>query len=363
MSTILIAPDSFKGSATSIEVAAAIAQGWRSERPIDRVIEIPFADGGEGTLLAIEYAQPTAIRNYCPEISPGAYWLLLADATAVVELAQVSGLTLLDKLDPLGAHTFVFGQLLANAAKDSRVKRMYCALGGSASTDGGVGALMALGYIFLDKHGIAIGLGGAEIARISEIDKSNSIAPPIGGVVLLVDVQSPLLGINGAAAVFAPQKGASPLDVQLLESALLHFAECANYPDNPGSGAAGGTAYGLNAYWGARIESGATKIAELCGLNSLISDADLIITGEGRLDSQSLQGKVVGYIMQCAELAGVPIAYCVGSIDGEFPTPSLGGVSLTDFSGGAKESIENPQKYLFEAGVQLAHFIEDFQLC
>ena len=357
MSTILIAPDSFKGSATSIEVAAAIAQGWRTVRPDDEVIEIPFADGGEGTVLAIEYAQPTAIRIYCPEISPDAYWLLLDDATAVVELAQVSGLTLSDTLDPLGAHTYAFGQLLANATKDSRVERIYCALGGSASTDGGVGALMALGTIFLDELGNSIGLGGAELARISSIDSSNSVAPPKGGVFLLVDVQSALLGVNGASSVFAPQKGASSGEVQVLESALQRFANCVGHPDSPGSGAAGGTAYGLSSLWGAHIESGAAKMAELCGLNSYIHGAELIITGEGRLDSQSFQGKVVGHITQFAQLAEVPIAYCVGSIEGAFPKPSLGGISLAELASSAKESIENPHKYLFEAGVQLARFI------
>jgi glycerate kinase len=144
MSQILIAPDSFKGSATSIDVARAIAQGWKSLRPDDEVIQIPFADGGEGTLLAVEYARPLSQRIYCPAVSPDAYWLLLDGSTALVELAQTSGLTLLPTLDPMGAHTFAFGQVLAMAAQDPRVERIYCALGGSASTDAGVGALMAL---------------------------------------------------------------------------------------------------------------------------------------------------------------------------------------------------------------------------
>ena len=130
MSRIVIAPDSFKGSATSIEVATSIATGWKSVKLNDEVIQIPFADGGEGTLLAIEYGRPDAQRMYCPEVSPDAYWLLLDGSTAIVELAQVSGLTLLPILDPLGAHTFAFGQVLSDAARDARVERIYCALGG-----------------------------------------------------------------------------------------------------------------------------------------------------------------------------------------------------------------------------------------
>ena len=357
MGRIVIAPDSFKGSATSIEVAGAIAKGWKSVRPNDEVVQIPLADGGEGTLLAIEYGRPDAQRMYCPEVSPDAYWLLLDGSTAVVELAQVSGLTLLPVLDPLGAHTFAFGQVLSHAAHDSRVERMYCALGGSASTDAGVGALMALGINFFDALGISIGLGGGQLSRIESISGSNSIRPPEGGVILLVDVQSPLLGVEGAAAIFAPQKGATQEHVVQLENALTHFAEIANTPDLAGGGAAGGTAFGLCAFWGATIESGATKIAEFADFDAAMIGADLVITGEGRLDSQSFKGKIVGNISDCATLARVPTAFCVGSVEGDFPSSSLGGVSLTEITGSTVLAMQNPEKYLFEAGVQLAQFI------
>lgn len=357
MSKVVIAPDSFKGSATSNEVAAAIAQGWKSLRPGDELIQIPFADGGEGTLLALEKAQPGAQRIYCPDISPNAYWLLLDDATAVVELAQVSGITHLAKLNPMGAHTFSFGQLLADAAKHPHVERIFAALGGSASTDAGVGALMALGFEFLDSAGLAVGLGGAEISRIATIISAKAIAPPRDGVTVLVDVQSPLVGINGAATVFAPQKGATPAQVVELDEALSHFVGVSGYTDSAGSGAAGGTAFGLCALWGATINSGAEIIAELSGLNSAIIGADLIITGEGRLDSQSFAGKVVGYISALALTSGIPIAYCVGSIEGGFPSSSRGGVSLSQLAGSAEQAMRNTEKYLIEAGVQLAHFI------
>ena len=357
MSRILIAPDSFKGSATSIEVARAIAKGWQSVRPDDELIQIPFADGGEGTLLAIECARPNAQRIYCPEISPDAYWLLLDESTAVVELAQTSGLTLLSELDPMGAHTFAFGQVLAKAAQDSRVRRIYCALGGSASTDAGVGALMALGFDFLDSHGVSVGLGGQALRKIESISTSRAIVPPRGGVVLLVDVQSPLLGVKGAASVFAPQKGATQEQVSELENGLQHFASLTGQSDSPGSGAAGGSAFGLSTLWGATIENGAAKIADLCGIESALIGTDLVITGEGRLDSQSFQGKVVGHMIERATAAHVPIAYCVGSLEGDFPSPFVGGVSLTVIAGNSELAIKNPGRYLFEAGVQLTNLL------
>ena len=357
MASILIAPDSFKGSATSIEVAKAIATGWMTVRPSDEVVQLPFADGGEGTLLAIESARPDVVRNYCPEISPNAYWLLIDGSTAIVELAQVSGLDLLPTLDPLGAHTFAFGQVLAIAARDSRVNRIYCALGGSASTDAGVGALMALGVQFLDAHGESVKRGGGELAKIRNIEVTSLISPPLEGVTLLVDVDSPLLGVNGAVAMYSSQKGASNEQMIELENALRNFADITGYPDLAGLGAAGGTAFGLCALWGAQVKSGAKMIAQLCGVQAALEQADLVITGEGRLDQQSFQGKVVGYISQLAKATNVPIAYCVGSIEGSFPSIAVGGVSLTSIAGSSDLAMENPQRYLIEAGVKLASFL------
>jgi|Laugresbdmm110sn_1035088.scaffolds.fasta_scaffold03436_3 glycerate kinase len=357
MSRILIAPDSFKGSASSIEVANAIAKGWHSVRPHDELIQLPFADGGEGTLLAIESALPSSQRIYCTEVSPDAYWLLLEGSTAVVELAQTSGLALATVLDPMGAHTFKFGQVLASAAQDSRVERIFCALGGSASTDAGVGALTALGFEFLDSNGVSVGLGGESLIKIAKIISTNAIAPPPGGVVLLVDVRSPLLGDAGAASIFAPQKGATQEQVVELENALGHFASLTSKPDSPGSGSAGGSAFGLSALWNATIENGAAKLAEICGIDLALVGADLVITGEGRLDSQSFQGKVVGYMSAKAEAEQVSIAYCVGSNEGSFPSQSLGGVSLSVLAGSSALAMQYPEKYLIEAGVQLSKLL------
>ena len=351
MARIVIAPDSFKGSISSSDAAHAIAQGWLSIRPHDEVLEIPFADGGEGSLDAIEKSRPDSIR-----VSAGTgYWLYLPEGIAVVELAQVSGITLLETLDPMNAHTYELGIVLAHAAQDSRVTKIFVALGGSASTDGGVGALMALGYRFLDIDGKEIGKGGGELSRIVSIDSSNAIAAPAQGVVALVDVQSPLLGTNGAAATYAPQKGATPQQIIELEKGLSHLLSIVGRADSAGSGAAGGTSFGLRAMWGATFESGAETIARIISLRDAIAGADLVITGEGRLDEQSFVGKGVGYIRKLAQKNSVDIAYCVGARKVEFPDGSKG-VTLSELAS-SEESISHPENYLQKAGAELAtHF-------
>lgn len=348
MARIVIAPDSFKGSISSSDAAHAIAQGWLSVRPSDEVIEIPFADGGEGSLDAIEKSRPDSIRVQ----AGNGYWLYLPEGIAVVELAQVSGITLLASLDPMNAHTYELGVLLAYAAQDSRINKIFVALGGSASTDGGVGALMALGYRFLDKDGKEIGKGGGELLRIASIDTSNAIAAPAQGVVALVDVQSPLLGTNGAAATYAPQKGATPQQILELEKGLSHLLSIVGRADSAGSGAAGGTSFGLRAIWGATFESGAEAIARIVSLREAIAGADLVITGEGRLDVQSFVGKGVGYIREVALKNSVDIAYCVGARKVEFPDGSMG-LTLNELVN-SEDSISHPEIYLKKAGEKLA---------
>jgi glycerate kinase len=348
MARIVIAPDSFKGSISSSNAARAIAQGWLSIRPQDEVLEIPFADGGEGSLDAIEKSRLDSIRV---KVGNG-YWLYLPEGIAVVELAQVSGITLLETLDPMNAHTYELGIVLAHAAQDSRVTKIFVALGGSASTDGGVGALMALGYRFLDIDGKEIGKGGGELSRIVYIDSSNAIAAPAQGVVALVDVQSPLLGTNGAAATYAPQKGATPEQIVELKKGLSHLLSIVGRADSAGSGAAGGTSFGLRALWSATFESGAEAIARIVSLREAIAGADLVITGEGRLDEQSFVGKGVGYIRELAQKNSVDIAYCVGARKVDFPDGSKV-VTLNELVS-SDEAIFHPEIYLKKAGEKLA---------
>ncbi|MCU1412946.1 MAG: hypothetical protein JWN80_286, partial [Microbacteriaceae bacterium] len=261
--TIVVAPDSFKGSATAGEVARAIESGWRSVRPGDHVILRPMADGGEGTLDAFELAFPDARRMPVGN----AYYLQLPDGTAVVELANTSGLTLQKELDPMGATTRGFGVAIA-AALDRGADRLILGIGGSASTDGGMGALGAIG---------------------------DRAVPPRGAIVL-TDVTNPLFGPNGAAAIFGPQKGATPEQVDLLDRRLRELVRHDIDPLTPGAGAAGGTGYGMLA-WGAKLEPGSRAVAELIDLPHALVGADLLITGEGRFDSQSLGGKVISHLL------------------------------------------------------------------
>ena len=317
---ILIAPDSFKSSATAADVAHALAQGWKSVYPADDVVELPLADGGEGTLDALAAGRTDACWHEVEVTGPDsrpvvARWLRLGDGTAAVELAQSSGLPQMEQLDALGAHTRGLGEVIA-AALDTKPRRLLVGLGGSAGTDGGTGCLSALGARFTDADGQPIPLGGGGLGRLAHADLSALRPAPPDGVVCLTDVSAPLLGPAGAAAVFAPQKGATPAQVALLEQGLgrLHRV-LGGDAEATGAGAAGGTAYGLRAAWGASTASGADEIAAAVDLTSAVSAADLVITGEGRFDATSLTGKVVGNLVDLAAAAGTPLAIVAGQSD------------------------------------------------
>ena len=353
---VVLAPDSFKGTLDAPAVAAALAAGWRSVRRGDDLVEIPMADGGEGTLDALAAAVPAAVRRTVrvpgPDDRPvDAAVLLLPDGTAVVELAAASGILLLDPLRPLTAHTRGFGVAI-RAALEGGATALLLAIGGSASTDGGVGALRELGARFLDDHGDPVGDGGAGLLDLAAADLSALLPLPPGGVAVLTDVANPLLGPLGAAAVYAPQKGAGADDVRLLESGLVRLA--ALLPGDPataGSGAAGGTGFGLLA-WGARLVPGAPAVAAAAGLPLALASADLVVTGEGRFDGQSLQGKVPEAVRAAAITAGVPIALVAGAIDAP-PDGYVDAVSLTDLVGRAA-SFDDPAAALRSAGARLA---------
>ena len=309
---VLIAPDSFKGSAMSTEIAEWIAQGWRAVRPQDQIVLRPMADGGEGTLLAIESSLEDATRITQSVMGPdnrshNAFWLLTDDGVAIVELASICGMTQVansdpEGVDPVGAHTFGLGQVLYDISRDSDIGAVLVALGGSASTDGGTGALRALGFRFLKGSGEDIAIGASELTELVEIDATHAASPPPGALIYLVDVTNPLLGENGAARTFAPQKGASLDQVRLLEAGLANFHQVCAVPDSQGAGAAGGVAYGLSALWGGQMRSGARTVAAITKLPEQIESADVVITGEGNLDAQSFGGKVVGTVAEFVKL-------------------------------------------------------------
>src|SRR3954454_20400916 len=310
---VVVAPDSFKGTLGAAAAAEALAAGWRAERPDDEVLTLPRADGGEGTLEALGHDVPDSCWRSAAVSGPDgrpvqAAWLLLPDGTAVVEMARAAGLPLLERPDPLGATTRGLGQLLAAVVADPAVERVMLTLGGSATTDGGTGALAALGARFQDADGADLPPGGGALARLDRVDLSGLTPPPPGGVQCLVDVTAPLLGPLGAAGQFGPQKGASPALVAELDAALTRLADrLGGDRDAPGAGAAGGTAYGFAVCWGAEFVSGAAAVAAAAGLDEALAGAELVITGEGQFVAESLRGKVVGALVERAARAGVPV--------------------------------------------------------
>ena len=365
---VVVAPDSFKGSLTAIEASATIAREWRRVRPGDEVAVAPMADGGEGTIDAFELAHPDAVRHPIEVTGPDdrpvlTSWLELTAAaggdgpTAVIEFASTSGITLLDELRPLTAHSAGFGQAIA-AALTAGCRTLLLGIGGSGSTDGGQGALAALGARFLGVDGRSVGLGNAGLGAIERIDISALVRLPEGvEAIVLSDVRSPLLGDDGAVSVFGPQKGITAGLRSRAEHNLAHFARrlaevLPTDPLQPGAGAAGGTGFGLSA-WGAAIRPGSAVIADALGLARRIGAAELVITGEGRWDAQSLEGKVVGYVLELAASNGVPAALIAGDIQGP-TTPFARAASLSGLAGSADAALREPQRWLAAAAAQLA---------
>ena len=394
---VLIAPDSFKGSLGAASAAAALAEGWLSARPGDQVTRLPLADGGEGTLDVLAATVPGARWRRAKVTGPGgapviARWLELpaespgqqgrgngapaehvrgaaarsrglpplGAKTAVVELARASGLPLLARPDPMGAQTAGLGELLSRAL-DAGVGGILVGLGGSASTDGGTGALAALGARFLDAAGEPLPSGGGALADLAAVDLSGLRAAPGGGVTCLTDVTAPLLGARGAAAVFGPQKGADGAQIARLEAGLARLAEVlGGEPAAPGAGAAGGTGYGLAAAWGASLTPGAAELGRLAGLDRALAHADLVITGEGRFDETSLTGKTCGTVIAAAAAAGVPVAVVAGqasaTLTGPGGVPALARVvTLAGLAGGAAAAMAAPRRWLRRAGERLAN--------
>jgi glycerate 2-kinase len=314
---IVIAPDSFKGSLAADRAAAAIATGIERVRPDVTTVRRPVADGGEGTVAAALGAgyRPRTARVSGPGGRPVDATYAVDGTTAVLELATAAGLGQLADPAPLTATTRGVGELI-RAALDAGVRRIVLGIGGSATTDGGAGMLQALGVRLLDEDGQDVPPGGGGLLHLARMDAAG-LDRRLAGVDLVVasDVDNPLTGPAGAAAVFGPQKGASPDDVALLDAALTRYAAVLardggrHVADVPGAGGAGGTAAGAMAVLGARVVSGARLVCDLVGLDEAIAGADLVITGEGSLDEQTLRGKAPAEVAARARAAGVP---CVG---------------------------------------------------
>jgi glycerate kinase len=324
---IVIAPDSFKDSLSAQGVADAIALGLAEVWPDAQLIKCPMADGGEGTVESILAAcegqlRCTTVRGPLGVSVDAAWGWLPHNHTAIIEMAEASGLQLVapGKRNACISTTFGTGELI-RAALDAGAQRVILAIGGSATNDGGAGAMQALGVKLLDAQGQTLAPGGLALAQLAHIDLSE-IDPRLNEVQfdIAADVNNPLCGPHGASAIFGPQKGASPEQVQQLDAALGHFARlCAqalgkDVKDEPGSGAAGGLGFAAKAFLKAQFKAGVEVVAELVGLAEAVKGADLVITGEGRFDAQTLRGKTPFGVARIAREQGVPVIVIAGTL-------------------------------------------------
>ena len=324
---IIIAPDSFKDSLSAEGVAQAIASGLAQVWPDAQLIQCPMADGGEGTVDSVLAACNGQLSHQNVRGPLGAaveaHWGWLADSrTALIEMAEASGLQLVPpgQRDACKTSTYGTGELI-RAALDVGAERIILAIGGSATNDGGAGAMQALGVQLFDAEGQALPPGGLALSRLATIDLGQ-LDPRLAQVRfdIAADVNNPLCGPHGASAIFGPQKGANPEQVQELDAALGHFADhCASVlpkdvRDEPGSGAAGGLGFAAKAFLGAQFRAGVEVVAELVGLDEAVRGADLVITGEGRFDAQTLRGKTPFGVARIAQRHNVPVIVIAGTL-------------------------------------------------
>lgn len=362
---VLVCLDKFRGSATAAEASAAVALGIRRARAGLSVREIPVADGGEGTVDALVAAGYTRRRASVtgPAGAPVAADFAVRERTAVIEMAQAAGSHLLDRPRPLSATTFGVGELVL-AALDAGACSVVLAAGGSATTDGGAGMLAALGATMVTAAGRVPAPGGAGLAALVALDFS-TLDPRVATTdfVLASDVDSPLLGPSGAAAVFGPQKGATPDDVEVLERGLARFADLVSAAtghdrrDAPGAGAAGGFGFAALAVLGARRVRGIDFVIEQTGVIAALGSARLVVVGEGRLDEQTLQGKAPAGIAALAR-GRAPVVAVVGQTTLSPQQLRAAGISraytVLDRAGGdVPTAMSATRRLLTEIGVEL----------
>jgi glycerate kinase len=355
---VVVAPDKFAGTLSAAEAAEAIAQGWRAQRPDDDVVLVPMADGGAGTLDVVDTVVEGATRIPVEVVDARgrareASLLRLPDGRALVEAAEACGLAWLDRTerDPRRTTTYGVGQLL-RAAQVTDPTEIVIGLGGSATSDGGAGMALALGSRLLGADGNGLKVGGANLADLARIEYQPPDLPP---VIIASDVTNPLLGPDGAVAVFAPQKGATPSDLPVLERALARFAAVVErdlpggpWRDLPGAGAAGGLGFGLLAFCGARMTSGAEAVGSLVGLDDHLRDADVVIAGEGKLDDQTLAGKTPAFVAERARAFHGRVLAVAGQVAGD------GAALFDDVAVLGPEGLRRPVELAIQRGAELA---------
>ena len=361
MKKIVLIPDSFKGTLSSTQICEIISDEIKKHFSDCVIISIPVADGGEGSvdcfLSALGGEKITTIASG-PHLEQmkSSFGYLPESSTAVIEMASCAGLPLVEnQKDPLGTTTYGVGELLLEAANHGAIK-IILGLGGSCTTDGGCGAAAACGVKFYDKAGNNFIPTGGTLSQIEHIDISG-LDPAIKAVdiVAMCDIENPMYGPEGAAYIFAPQKGATENEVKLLNEGLIHLADvikqdlCADVATIPGAGAAGAMGAGMIAFFGAQLQMGIETMLDTVHFSEIVKDAGLVITGEGKLDSQSLRGKVVIGVAKRAQDAGIPVIALVGGAESDISDVYEKGVTAIfpinrlpeDFSISKEKSAEN----------------------
>lgn len=354
---IVVAPDSFKGTMSAVEVANIICETGKKEYQNLKFVSLPVGDGGEGTMECLIAACNGKKGSLMVEGPLGeqveAHYGILPDQTVIFEMAEASGLNLLrpEQYNPMKTSTYGTGQLLQYAMKQGLSKMILC-IGGSATNDGGMGALQALGIKFFDQYQQELRGCGENLIKIESIDRSDFVMNNVDfQLTILCDVVNPFTGENGATMIYGPQKGATSAMVQELEAGMIHFQKLlsnmvgGDYLILPGTGAAGGLGGALQVFCKGTLTSGIDAVLEQTGFEQLIQDADAVITGEGKVDHQTLNGKVVYGVLKRCKAQNVPV-YVLAGTAGEGASRLLEeGVAAMEFCSNSTFTIEKSLKY------------------
>lgn len=376
---IVIAPDSYKESLSALEVATAIERGFREIFPSAHYVKLPVADGGEGTVEAMVAATQGRIVHV-PVTGPlgerveGFFGISGDEQSAFIEMAAASGLELVvpSQRNPLKTTSWGTGELIHHAL-DAGVKHIIIGIGGSATNDGGAGMVQALGAKLLDANAQPIGQGGSELARLAHIDLSGLDTRLAGcRIEVACDVTNPLTGEEGASAVFGPQKGATPEMIATLDNALAHYAHViardldTHVLDLAGGGAAGGMGAALYAFCGAQLRQGIEIVTDALHLDEQVADADLVITGEGRIDSQTIHGKVPVGVAKVAKRYNKPVIGIAGSLTADVGVVHNHGIdavfSVIYTICSLEEALENAQQNVQMAARNIAAVLKVGQM-
>ena len=371
---IVIAPDSFKESLTALQAARAIERGFRQVFFDAEYALVPMADGGEGTCESLVAAIggeliECSVKNPLGEPCQAHYALVDNGHTAIIEMAQASGLEALplEQRNPMLTTTYGTGELIRHAL-DRKCQRIIIGLGGSATCDSGIGALTALGIRFLDHNQQEVPLNGSGLSQISHID-TTQLDPRLAPIPITIacDVDSPLIGPEGASATYAPQKGATPEQVQQLEQGLQHFSSKVKELHHhdistlPGAGAAGGLAAGLIAFLQAEMRPGVGLVAELVNLDHALHGASLVVTGEGAINTQTLRGKTPVGVAAAAAHWNIPVIALAGSLSPDYEQVHVHHIhAVTSIVPGPitlEQALQNAELNLVSASQQIAQIL------